>query len=103
MYQKLTKWIDLARQCCDQQKKKELFTLFVLVLDHFWSLVVTSVTFSNKLGNFENNPKNLKKSKKKSQKLKVQKNPKKKKKKKNIHYNQKTCQKKSKIRKSEKI
>ena len=43
--------------------KKELFMLFVLILGHFWCSVVTSVSFSSSLSNFENNPKNLKKSK----------------------------------------
>ena len=31
------------------QQKKELLTLFVLILGHFWCLVVTSVTFSSNL------------------------------------------------------
>ena len=40
--------------------KKKLFTLFLLILGYFWCLVVTSVTFSSTLSNFENYPKNLK-------------------------------------------
>ena len=38
--------------------KKELFMLFWLTLGHFWSSVVTSVTFSSNLSNFEKNPEN---------------------------------------------
>ena len=33
--------------------KKELLTLFVLMLGHFWCSVVTSVMFSSNLSNFE--------------------------------------------------
>ena len=33
--------------------KKELFMLFWLTLGHFWCSVVTSVTFSNNLSNYE--------------------------------------------------
>ena len=35
--------------------------LFWLILGHFWGSVVTLVTFSSSLDNFERNPKNLKK------------------------------------------
>ena len=56
---------------------KELFTLFVLILGHFWCSVVTSVTLSSNISNFERkqkirknlkklNFKNLKKCNKKS-------------------------------------
>ena len=37
--------------------KKDLFMLFVFILDPFWCSVVTSVIFSSDLGNFRNNPK----------------------------------------------
>ena len=37
-------------------QKKTFFTLFMLILGHYWFLVVTSVTFNN----FENHPKNQK-------------------------------------------
>ena len=49
--------------------KKELFTLFVHILDHFWCSVVTCVMFFSNLNNFENsakiskNPKESKESK----------------------------------------
>ena len=46
--------------------KKGLFTLFVLTLCHFWCSVVTSVTFSSNLSNFDQIQKHLKK---KSQKI----------------------------------
>ena len=42
--------------------KKELFTLFVPILGHFWCSVVTSVTFSSNLSNFEKNAKKSEKS-----------------------------------------
>ena len=45
--------------------KKELLTLFVLILDNFWCSVVTSVVVCSYLSNFENDPKNLKKPTKK--------------------------------------
>ena len=35
---------------------KELFMLFLLILSNFWCSVVTSVTFSSNLSNFEKNP-----------------------------------------------
>ena len=44
--------------------KKGPFMLFWLTLGNFWCSVVTSVTFSSPLSNFEKNPKNPKKSKK---------------------------------------
>ena len=44
--------------------RKELLTLFVLVLGHVWCSVVTSVTFSSNVSNFEQNPKNPKMSNK---------------------------------------
>ena len=43
--------------------KKKLFMLFWLTLGHFRCSVVTSVTFSSNLSNFEKNPKNWKMSK----------------------------------------
>ena len=46
--------------------KKELFMLFWLTLGHFWCSVVTSVTFSSNLSNFEKNSKNPKKIQKNS-------------------------------------
>ena len=42
--------------------KKELFTLFVPILGHFWCSVVTSVTFSSNLCNFKKIQKIQKKS-----------------------------------------
>ena len=38
-----------------------LLTLFVLILSHFWYSVVTLLTFTSNLRNFEKNPKNPKK------------------------------------------
>ena len=40
---------------------KELFTLFVLILGHFWCSVVTSVTLSSNISNFEKKQKKSKK------------------------------------------
>ena len=40
--------------------KKELFMLIWLTLGRFWCSVVTSVTFSSNLSNFDKNPKNPK-------------------------------------------
>ena len=37
--------------------KKELSMLFLLILGHFWCSVITSVTFSSNLSDFEKNPK----------------------------------------------
>ena len=37
--------------------KKDLYTLCVLTLGHFWCSVIISVTFSSNLSNFEKNPK----------------------------------------------
>ena len=55
-------------------EKKELFRLLVLILGNFWCSLVTSITFSSNLSNFEKNPKkspknskNLKKKLEKSQ------------------------------------
>ena len=66
--------------------EKELYTLCVLILGHFWCSAVTSVNFNNNLSNFENNPKNLKNSPttKNSKKFKNHKNLKKKNKKKTL-------------------
>ena len=44
--------------------KKELYMLFWLTLGHFWCSVVTSVTFSSNLSNFEKIQKIQEKSKK---------------------------------------
>ena len=52
------------------QAKKEHLTLFWLTLGHFWHSVVTSVTFSSNLSNFE------KKTKKSKKKTPPKKNPK---------------------------
>ena len=46
--------------------KQVLFTLFMLILAHFWCSVVTSVTLSSNIRNFENNPTNPNKCQKKS-------------------------------------
>ena len=43
--------------CPKSEKKGQLFTLPVPILGNFWCLVVTSVTFSSNLSNFENNQK----------------------------------------------
>ena len=69
--------------------KKELFILFVLILGHFECSVVTSLTFSSNLINFEKNPK-ITKIQNKIQK--IQKNPIRKKKKiiKNTHKKQRS-------------
>ena len=41
--------------------KEYVFTLFLLILGHFWCSVVTSVTFSGNLSNFKNNFKKISK------------------------------------------
>ena len=38
------------------EAKKELNILFLLIFDNFWCPVVTLVTFSSNLSNFERNP-----------------------------------------------
>ena len=45
-------------------QKRELFTLFVLILGHFLCSVVTTVTFSSNFINLDNNLKNLENQKK---------------------------------------
>ena len=47
---------------------KELLTLFMLILGNFWCSVVSSVTFSSNLSDFEKNPENPKKNQKMSKK-----------------------------------
>ena len=78
--------------------KKELLTLFVLMLGHFWCSVVTFVTLSSNSSNFEKNSKNPKKNPKMSKKIKkkykISKNPKKK-------YNMKKSKKSNKIQKNQ--
>ena len=49
--------------------KKGLILLFCPIFGDFWCPVVTLVTFSSNLSNFERNPKNLKKNTKKIQKI----------------------------------
>ena len=48
---------------CPLDKKRELIMLFWPMFGNFWRSVVTLVTFSSNLSNFEWNPKNPKKSK----------------------------------------
>ena len=48
--------------------KKELIMLFWPIFSNFWCLVITLVTFSNNIRNFERNPKKPKKIRKKSKK-----------------------------------
>ena len=53
---------------CSLGKRKEFIMLFWPILGNFWCAVVTFVTFSSNLSNFERNPspkKNLKKKRKK--------------------------------------
>ena len=49
--------------------KKELIMLFWPIFGNFWCPVVTLVTFSSNLSNFERNPQKTKKKKPKNQKI----------------------------------